>query len=162
MNPSTTLMMFIHPPDLGACFSHEGKSAKSVKGSASAMANPSMPMAGASQLPLVVVSTSSSPMMGAVHENDTSTSVKAIRKMDSWELRDESLELAFAFDDSSSLFWSTFVAHESGSLISNHTKNDRANTTSNRNRKMLKKAFVDMAFSVSDPKMAVTSRPNAR
>ena len=74
-------MMFIHPPDLGACFSHEGNRAKSVKGSASAMEKPSMPMAGANQLPLVVVSTSSSPMMGAVHEKDTSTRVKAMRKM---------------------------------------------------------------------------------
>ena len=81
MKPSVTFSMFIHAPDLGVCLSHEGNRAKSVKGSARATAKPSMPSAGASQLPLVAVSTSSSPMMGAVQENDTNTSVKAIRKM---------------------------------------------------------------------------------
>ena len=82
MNPSTTFSVFIHEPDFGACFSHEGNRANSVKGRASAKAKPNIPTAGASQLPLVVVSTSSRPMMGAVHENDTSTSVKAMRKME--------------------------------------------------------------------------------
>ena len=83
MNPSTTLMVFIHDPDFGTCLSHDGKRAKRVKGRASATANPSMPNAGASQLPLVVVSTRSRPIMGAVQEKDTSTSVKAIRRMES-------------------------------------------------------------------------------
>ena len=80
--PNTTFRVFIHDPDFGACFSHEGKRAKRVKGSANATAKPNIPIAGASQLPLVVVSTSSSPMIGAVHENDTSTRVKAIRKIE--------------------------------------------------------------------------------
>ena len=108
-----------------------------------------MPSAGATQLPLVVVSTSSSPMMGAVQEKLTSTSVNAMRKMESSPL---------VFD----AFVSTAFAQRSGSLISNQPKNDRANTTSNRNRKMLNTAFVDRAFSVSLPKSAVTSNPSAR
>ena len=63
-----------------------------------------MPRAGASQLPLVVVSTSSSPIIGAVQEKDTSTSVKAIRKMESEEWRVKSEEYAAALVESSSLF----------------------------------------------------------
>ena len=81
MNPNTTLMVVIHEPDFGACFSHEGNRAKSVNGRARANAKPNIPSAGASQLPLVVVSTSNRPMIGAVQEKDTSTSVKAMRKM---------------------------------------------------------------------------------
>ena len=141
--------MVIHEPDFGACFSHEGKRAKSVKGKARASAKPNMPNAGATQLPLVVVSTSSRPMMGAVHENDTSTSVKAMRKMERRPLVVEA-------------FVSTALAQLPGSLISNQPKNDRAKTTSKRNRKMLNTAFVDMAFSVSLPKTAVTSSPSPR
>ena len=142
-------MVVIHEPDLGACLSHEGNMAKSVKGRASAKAKPSMPRAGASQLPLVVVSTSSRPMMGAVHENDTSTSVKAMRKMLISPLVSDA-------------FVSTLLAHESGSLISNQPKKLRAKTTSSRNRKMLNTALVDMALSVSLPKTAVTSSPRPK
>ena len=149
MKPSTTFSVVIHEPDFGACFSHEGNMAKSVNGSAKARAKPNIPTAGASQLPLVVVSTNSRPMMGAVHENDTSTSVKAMRKMLSSPLVVEAFE-------------STALAHESGSLISNHPKNDRAKTTNSRNRKMLKTAFVDMAFSVSEPKIPVTNSPKPK
>ena len=149
MNPNTTFSVFIHDPDFGACFSHEGNRAKRVKGSASATANPNIPSAGASQLPLVVVSTSNRPMMGAVHENDTNTRVKAMKKMLMRPLVFEALV-------------STLLAQLSGSLISNHPKKERANTTSNRNRKMLNTAFVDMALRVSLPKSAVTNSPRPR
>ena len=149
MKPSTTLMVVIQLPDFGACFNQEGNMANSVNGSARARANPNMPMAGASQLPLVVVSTNSRPMMGAVHENDTSTSVKAMRKMESRPLVSDA-------------FVSTELAQLSGNLISNQPKNDRANTTSSTNRKMLNTALVDMAFSVSEPKTAVTSNPKPK
>ena len=141
--------MVIHDPDFGACFSHEGNMAKRVKGSASATANPSMPSAGASQLPLVVVSTSSRPMMGAVHEKLTSTNVNAMRKM----LMSPLVSVAFV---------STLLAQLSGSLISNHPKKLSANTTSRMNSSTLNTALVDMAFSVSLPKSAVTSRPSPR
>ena len=141
--------MFIHEPDFGACFNQAGNRANKVNGRASANANPNMPNAGASQLPLVVVSTSSSPIIGAVHENDTSTNVKAIRKM----LNSPLVSVALV---------STLFAQLSGSLISNHPKKDRAKTTSSRNRKMLKTALVDMAFSVSLPNSAVTSSPSPR
>ena len=123
--------MFIQPPDLGADFSHEGKRANSVNGSARANAKPSMPMAGPQKLPLVAKSTSRKPMMmmGPVHENETSAKVKAIRKMDSRPL----VLLALL---------STALDHLLGSLISNMPKNDSANTTSSRHRKMLNTAFL--------------------
>ena len=149
MKPSTIFSVFIQEPDFGACFSQAGKRAKRVKGRARARAKPNIPRAGASQLPLVVVSTSNNPMMGAVQENDTSTRVKAIRKMDSRPL----VWVALV---------STLLAQLSGSLISNQPKKERANTTSNRNRKMLNTALVDMALSVSLPKRAVTSNPSPR
>ena len=149
MKPSTTLRMFIQPPDLGADFSHEGKRANSVNGSARANAKPSMPMAGPQKLPLVAKSTSRKPMMGPVHENDTSARVKAIRKMDSRPL----VLLALL---------STALDHLLGSLISNMPKNDSAKTTSSRHRKILNTALVESAFRALGPKMAVTMRPRAK
>ena len=149
MKPSTIFSVVIHEPDFGADFSHEGNMANSVKGRASAKAKPNIPTAGASQLPVVVVCTSSMPMIGPVQENETSTSVNAIRKMLNRPLVSE----AFA---------STLLAQLSGSLISNQPKKLRANITSKRKRNTLKTAFVDIAFSVSLPKSAVTSRPKPR
>ena len=93
MKPRTTFRVFIQEPDLGADFSHEGNMAKRVNGRARARAKPNIPTAGASQLPDVVVSTRSMPMMGPVQEKETSTRVKAIRKMESKELRVKSEEV---------------------------------------------------------------------
>ena len=149
MKPKTTFSVVIHEPDFGACFSHDGNKANSVNGRANAKAKPNMPTAGAIQLPLVVVSTSSNPMIGAVHENDTSTNVNAIRKIEIKPLVADALE-------------STLSAHEEGSLISNQPKKLRANTTKSRNRKILNTALVDIAFSVSLPKSAVTKSPNPK
>ena len=149
MKPNTTFKMFIQEPDLGACFNQEGNNAKSVNGRANANAKPNIPNAGANQLPLVAVSTSSNPTIGAVHENDTSTNVKAMRKMLNRPLVCEAFE-------------STAFAQRSGSLISNQPKNDRANTTKRMNRKILNTAFVDIAFKVSLPKRAVTNKPSTK
>ena len=142
-------MMFIHEPDFGACFSHVGKRAKRVKGSARAMAKPSMPAAGPSQLPDVPASTNNSPTMGAVQEKDTSAKVNAMRKMDNSPLVDVAL-------------LSTLLAHDEGRRSSNHPKNDRAKTTSSRKKKMLNTAFVARLLSVCAPKSAVMSSPSAR
>ena len=149
MNPNTIFRVVIHEPDFGADFSHEGNMANSVKGRASARAKPNIPTAGASQLPVVVVCTNNMPMIGPVQENDTSTSVNAIRKILNRPLVSEALV-------------STLLAQLSGSLISNQPKKLRANTTSNRKRNTLKTALVDIAFSVSLPKSAVTSSPKPR
>ena len=140
-------MVVIHEPDFGADFSHEGNMAKRVNGKARAKANANMPTAGANQLPVVVVCTSSMPMIGPVQENDTNTNVKAIRKM---------LTRPLVCD----AFVSTLFAQLSGNLISNHPKKLQAKTTSNRNRNTLNTALVESAFKVSEPKIAVTKRPS--
>ena len=88
-------------------------------------------------------------MMGPVHENETSAKVNAIRKMDSRPL----VLLALL---------STALDHLLGSLISNMPKNDSANTTSNKHRKMLNTALVERALSALGPKIAVTISPRAR
>ena len=142
-------MWFIQTPLFGVRFINEGNMAKSEKGMASANANPSMPMAGASRAPEVTVCTNSSPMMGAVHEKLTSTRVNAMRKIDSRPV----VLLALV---------STLLAQLSGSLISNQPKKLKANTTSSTKRKILNTAFVDSALSVLGPKRAVTPIPSVR
>ena len=66
--------------------------------------------------------------------------------------------MADALAESSSLFWSILLVQLLGSVISNHPKKERANTTSSRKMKILNTAFVDIALRVSEPKKAVTSR----
>ncbi len=105
--------------------SHEGNNANNVNGIANASAKPSIPTVGLTQLPDVTVSTSSNPMIGAVQENETNTRVNAMRKIDSSPVVEEA-------------FVSTLFAQLSGSFISNHPKNDNANTTNNPKRKRLK------------------------
>ena len=113
------------------------------------MAKPSMPMVGArAEPPEVDTSTSRKPMMGPVHENETSESVKAMRKM---------LSRPVVF----SALLSTAAPHDSGSVISNPPKKLAANTTSMRKNRMLKMAFVLRSFSALAPKMVVMMRPSA-
>jgi len=51
-------------------------------GKLSAIAKPSMPMVGERKLLEAAASTSSVPINGPVHENETNTRVNAIKKMD--------------------------------------------------------------------------------
>ena len=136
--------MFIHEPDFGACFSQEGKRAKTVKGRASARAKPNIPMAGATQSPLVAAWTRSRPTTGAVQEKLTSDRVNAIRKMESRPVVAEAL-------------LATALPHEEGSRSSNQPKKLKAKTSSSRKKKMLKGAFVASSFSFCGPKAAVIS-----
>ena len=140
-------MVFIHPPDLGACLSNDGNRAKSVNGMASAMAKPSMPMVGPRMEPCVDTATRRNPMMGPVHENDTNASVKAMRKMESSPV--VLSDLASTFDD-----------HDAGSVSSKAPKKEAANTTSNRQNRMLNTALVARAFRALAPKSSVTAKPS--
>ena len=142
-------MVFIHEPDFGACFNHDGNIAKRVNGRARAMANPNIPTAGATMFPDVAKSTSRKRMIGPVHENDTRARVNAIRNM---EISPLVLD-AFA---------STLFAQLDGSDISNHPKKDSANTMSNRQNSMLKYAFVASELSEFAPNMAVMASPSPR
>ena len=148
MNPSTTFITFIHPPDFGADLSSVGNMAKSAKGTARASANPNIPTVGAMMLPSVLTATRRNPMMGPVHENDTSDSVNAMRKMLSMPLVDSDLR-------------SILLLHDEGSVISNAPKNDAANTTSSRLKKMLNTALVERALSALAPKSSETMSPSA-
>ena len=87
-------------------------------------------------------------MIGPVHENETSVSVNAMRKMLSNPAVLSALE-------------STLLLHDDGSVISNAPKNDAANTTSNRKKKMLKMALVESSFNALAPNIDVTIRPSA-
>ena len=147
--PSTTFMRFIQAPLFGVRFINEGNMAKSEKGTASANAKPSIPIAGASRAPEVTVCTNNRPTIGAVHEKLTRTRVKAMRKIDSNPV----VLLALV---------STLLAQLSGNFISNQPKKLSANTTSSAKRNMLNTACVDSALSVLGPKRAVTPMPNVR
>ena len=139
---------FIHPPDFGIDFSQDGNRAKSVNGNAKAMANPNIPIAGATTLPVVDTWTSKKPIIGPVQEKDTNESVKAIRKILSNPVVDSAL-------------LSTAFPHFDGSLISNAPKNEAAKITSIRKKRMLKIALVDKAFNALAPKIKVIAKPNA-
>ena len=140
-------MVFIHPPDLGACLSNDGNRAKSVNGMASAMAKPNMPMVGPRMEPCVDTATRRNPMMGPVHENDTNASVKAMRKMESSPV--VLSDLASTFDD-----------HDEGSVSSKAPKKDAANTTNSRQNRMLNTALVARALRALAPKSSVTAKPS--
>ena len=86
--------------------------------------------------------------MGPVHENDTSTSVKAMKKMLS---RPVVLPAAL----------SILLLHDAGNVISKAPKKEMAKTTSNRKKMMLHIALVDRALSALAPKASVTIKPMA-
>ena len=147
MKPRTTFTTFIQPPLFGAFFSMVGKSAKSVKGRASAMAKPNIPIVGLRiEPPAVDTSTSKNPMIGPVQEKLTRVSVNAIKKS---PMKPDAL-LARAF---------TLLFQLEGSVISKPPKKLAAKTTSKRNRKILNTAFVLKSFKVLALDSEVTMRP---
>lgn len=148
MNPRVTFTTFIQPPLFGAFFNHVGKRAKSVKGRARAIANPSMPIVGERMLPMVDTSTSSRPMIGLVQLKETRTSVKAIRKM-----------LSRPVVVSALLF--TLLFQRAGRVISKPPKKLAAKMSSSRKKKILKKAFVERSLSLLTPKRSVMKSPSA-
>ena len=113
---------------------------------ASAMANPSIPTAGASIDPLTEACTSKVPIIGPVQENETSTSVKAMKSM----LRMPAVESAFM---------SILVDQEAGRVISKAPKNEMANTTSKAKNIRLKRALVERLLRALAPKITVMRSP---
>ena len=87
-------------------------------------------------------------MIGPVQENETSDSVKAIRKMLSKPVV-------------ASALLSTLSLQDEGSVISNPPKKLAANTTSIRKKKMLNTALVERSFSALAPKSEVMMTPRA-
>ena len=140
-------MQFIQLPLLGALFSIVGNMAKSEKGRARARAKPNIPTVGAMMLPLVPISTSRKPMMGPVQLKLTRLRVKAMRKM----LSSPVVLLALL---------STALPQLEGSVSSKPPRKEAAKTTSMRQKKMLKTAFVEREFRALAPKARVTNRPS--
>ena len=140
-----TLKVFIQPPDLGNFFNTDGNIAKSENGNANAIAKPNIPMAGAkSDLP--AASTSKVPIIGPVHEKDTTTKVNAINKI----LRKPVVLLDLLL---------SAVDQELGKVISNAPKNEAANNTKMRKNIIFTTALVLSALRAEAPKMRVTSNP---
>ena len=128
-------------------FSHAGKRANSVKGNANANAKPSIPNAGPTMLSAVETSTKRKPIIGPVQENDTNDKVKAIRKILSSPVVRSAL-------------LSTALLHREGKVISNAPKNEAANTTSNKQKKILNTALVERSFNALAPNNKVMANPN--
>ena len=148
-NPRVTLILFIHEPPRLVFFKRVGKRAKRVKGSANAMAKPSIPMVGASTPPPEVLTpTRRNPMMGPVQEKLTKAKVNAMRKILSKPVVLEALE-------SMALF------HLEGRVISNPPKNEAPKATSMAKKRRLKMALVERSFKAEAPKMEVTMTPRA-
>ena len=87
-------------------------------------------------------------MIGPVQENETSDKVNAIRNMLNRPVVCSAL-------------LSTALLHFEGRVISNAPKNDAANTTSIRKKKILKTALVDKSFNALAPKISVMASPKA-
>lgn len=85
--------------------------------------------------------------MGPVQEKETSDRVNAIKKMLIKPLVVSAL-------------LSTALLHLEGNVISKAPKKDAANTTSIRQKKILKIAFVESAFKALAPKANVITTPS--
>lgn len=147
INPKETFKVFNHPPDFAILLSNPGKNANNANGNAMAKEKPRKPIIGPSLSFCCVTSTNKFPIKGAVHENDTSTSVSAIKKIP---------EKLFV-----PAFESTLLVHEEGNVISNAPKKDIPKTMNSINTKMLNAALVDIWYNVSFPKIKVRKNANA-
>ena len=114
---------------------------------ASANAKPNIPMAGAMMLPVVAVSTNSVPIMGPVHEKDTSANVNAMKNI----LSRPVVASARA---------SILLVHDAGNTSSKAPKNDMAKNTNRAKKIRLKTALVDKSFSALAPNIPVMASPN--
>ena len=112
------------------------------------MAKPSIPIAGATTLPVVETCTNRNPIIGPVQEKDTSDNVNAIKKILSNPLV-------------ASALLSTAVLHFAGSVSSKAPKKEAANTINIRQNRILKTALVERAFNALAPNIKVMASPNA-
>ena len=76
INPRTIFTEFIHPPDFGSLFSHEGNMANRVNGMENPSEKNSMPSTGRTAAP-DAPSMRSAPTIGPTHERLTMTVVSA-------------------------------------------------------------------------------------
>ena len=114
IKPNTTFTELSHPPDLGKLLSQLGNMANSVKGTAKAREKANMPAMGFSTSPPAEL-TSILPTIGPVQENETNTSVNAIKN----------IPIRPPLSD----FLSMLLTNELGKVMSKSPKKDKAKTT---------------------------------
>ena len=149
MKPSTTFTVLSQPPDFGIFLSMVGKRANTVNGMARAIAKPVIPTTGPITLPRLAASTKRVPIIGPVQENDTITSVAAMKKMLSIPV----VLLAVL---------SILLLNDWGSVISNAPKNEMAKITSNAKNSKLHHALVASAFMALAPNSTVKQMPRSK
>ena len=126
-----------------------GKMAKRLNGIESAKANPNIPIAGPTAVPIVAAWTRSVPIIGPVQEKETNTRVNDMKKI-------------LMIPVVASALLSNLLVHEAGKTSSNAPKKETAKMTNKRKKMMLKMAFVDRSFKALAPKMPVISKPMTR
>ena len=120
--------------------------AKRLNGMDRAKANPNIPIAGPTAVPIEAACTNRVPIIGPVQEKDTNTNVNDIKKI----LMMPVVESAFV---------SNLLVQEEGNTISKAPKNEMANTTNNKKKMILKIAFVERSFSALAPNIPVINNP---
>ena len=146
IKPKDTFKVFNQPPDFAILLSMPGKKAKNANGNAMAREKPRKPIMGPSLSFCWVTSINRFPINGAVQEKETSTSVRAMKKI-------PEMLLVLAFE-------STLLVQEDGKVISNAPKNEIPKTINSRNTKMLKTALVEIWYNVSFPNINVSAKAN--
>ena len=128
IKPKETFKVFSHPPDFAILLSRPGKNAKNANGNAIAIEKPRKPIMGPILSFCWLTSINKLPIKGAVHENETSTNVKAIKNIP------EKLPMLD--------FESILLVQAAGSVISKAPRKDMPNSTNKTKTKMLKIALL--------------------
>ena len=141
-SPKTTLNSLSHPPDLGRLFKNFGNMAKPVNTTAKGIEKAIIPSTGRiTSLPLEA-KIRSEPAMGAVHENETTTSVRAMKKI--------------PIRPPLSACLSTLFTNELGKTISNNPKNDNPNKINTTKKMALGAQWVLIKLAACAPPMRDT------
>ena len=135
MKPRTTFTEFNQPPLFGKFFNNDGNHARSVNGRANAIANAAIVKIGIQMLPPDVELMITLPTIGPVHENDTNTSVKAIKKI--------------PIKPPLSAPASLLLTSDEGNVISNAPRNDAAKTMKMTKKIRLGIQCVPIALKIS-------------
>ena len=137
INPKTTFIEFVHDPDLGSLLITLGKKANKVKGIESAIPKPSIPYVKSIAPPsFEILPTSKVPKIGPVHEKETKTSVKAMKKVEN--------KPVYILD-----LLSVLVVQELGKVKSKRPNNDNAKTINIMKNKKFKIGLVEIWFNIS-------------
>ena len=143
-NPRTTLTEFSQPPDCGKLSSQLGKIANNENGIANASEKPSITIIGFKKFP-ATASIITVPTIGAVHEKETRTSVRAIKKIPN--------------SPPPSAFLFILLRNLLGILISKYPKNDIAKIKNIIAKIIFAVALVANSLANCAPKIAENKTP---